>query len=205
LGLVLGTAGLVITSLPLGLAMWREYFVATAKMTELTSATSMDLWKHQTLYAFWSTILGPRTPVAWTRAVWGVSLAPMLVGAALVWRARLVPARLDRVLSVIVLGLVACNPYLYFYDGLLLALPGIVWYVRGKTYAVRRCHQVAGLCLLAIFFWQHLSLFVLKSYGHLALTGLGVYVWYLAEVYDLVTGSAAAPLSRDAAPAVTET
>ncbi len=199
-GLAIGLAALVVSSLPLGLAMWREYFAASAKMADLVRATSMDLWKHQTLYAFWGTVLGPKAPVGWTRLAWGITLLPMGVGAMLVWRRRPVPRRLARVLSVIVLGLVACTPYLYFYDGLLLMLPGIVWYVQRDDYAVRRCHQVAGWCLLGIYLWQHLSLFVLKAYGHLALTGLGVSVWYVAEVYDLVRGCSATGPSTDDGP-----
>jgi hypothetical protein len=196
-GVVIGLVVLVASSLPLGLDMWPDYVDASVRMTELTSGSSMELWKHQTLFAFWSTVFGPTASIGWVRLVWIISLLPMAVGAFALWRRRRSADQLPRILSVIVLGLVACNPYIYFYDGLLLMLPGVIWYVRRDSYAVPWCHRAAGLCLLFIYAWQHLSLFVLKAEGHLALTGVGVYVWFMLEVYDLVRGGRTVRIEAD--------
>ncbi|UCG17405.1 MAG: DUF2029 domain-containing protein [Phycisphaerales bacterium] len=189
LGLVIGWTGLLASTLPLGVAMWEDYFAASALMADVVSSNAMPMWKHQTLYAFWWTVPGIDVSARWVQLLWAMSVVPIAAGAILVWARRVRAERVPRLLGVTVLFLVAANPYCYFYDGLLLLIPGVIWYVERGRYAHAQCHRICGLCLLGIFVWQHLSLFVLKEFGPWALVGPVAWVWCMVEVVDLTVGA----------------
>ncbi len=186
LGLAVGTGILLLATWPLGWSAWHDWYAASTRMASLVSGATMDLWKHQTVLAFWWTLLGDRLSHSAVRAVWAISVAPMVVGLAWAWWRAWRPRRLPRLLGITVLFLIAANPYAYFYDGLLLLIPAIIWYVRSEEYADRVCHRIAGLTLAAVFAWQHASLFGLKGRIPLALTGAFVFVWFAVEVADLL-------------------
>ncbi|MBN1513845.1 MAG: DUF2029 domain-containing protein [Phycisphaerae bacterium] len=186
LGLAVGAAALLLATVPLGWSAWHDWFAASTRMASLVSGATMDLWKHQTVLAFWLTLLGDQVSRSAVRVLWAISIAPMVVGLGCVWWRVWRPQRLPRLLGVTVLFLIAANPYAYFYDGLLLLIPAVIWYVRSEEYADRVCHRVAGLALAAVFAWQHVSLFGLKGCVPLSLTGVFLVVWFAAEVVDLL-------------------
>jgi len=200
LGLMVGWIGLLASTLPLGAAMWEDYFAATVRMADVVRSNAVDMWKHQTLYAFWWTVPGVDVRARWVQFLWAASVAPIVVGVLVVWARRVRAECVPRLLGVTVLFLVAGNPYCYFYDGLLLMIPGIIWYVERGRYAHAGCHRICGFCLLGIFIWQHLSLFVLKGSAPWALVGPLAWVWCMVEVVDLTVGarrrSADAPVTQ---------
>ena len=189
LGLVIGWIGLLASTLPLGAGIWEDYFAASARMAEAVRGSAMPMWKHQTLCAFWRTLPGGDLPARWVQLLWGASVAAVAAGVLLVWARRVRAERLPRLLGVTVLFLVVGNPYCYFYDGLLLMIPGVIWYVERAQYAHAQCHRICGLCLLGIFIWQHLSLFVLKESAPWAFVGPLAWVWCMVEVFDLMVGA----------------
>jgi hypothetical protein len=76
-----------------------------------------------------------------------------------------------RKVGVVVLVLVAANPYLSFYDGLLLVVPGLVWWGASHSYRDRRLWRLIGACVAVIWVGQH----VVCSYlQFLALPGIGL-------------------------------
>lgn len=183
LGMGLSVAALVAATLPLGVGVWQDFFAATARMSEYVGNADMPMWKHQTLYAFWSTTIGPYVSHGMVQVVWAASVVPLLAAAGLSWLGRMPPRHWPRAIGVAVLLIVAANPYLWFYDGLLLAIPGVIWYVERDRYASRTCHRIAGACVAVAYTWQHLSLWILG--GGPAMVGLAAAVWLLAECHDL--------------------
>jgi hypothetical protein len=85
--------------------------------------------------------------------VWG-PIALVLFGYAVAaWRK---PAPTLRHLGLVVLLAVAANPYLSFYDGLLLAVPATVWWSERALWRRSRWRLV-GICIGAIWLWEHAS------------------------------------------------
>lgn len=201
-GMALATAILLLTTLPLGIGVWQDYLAASSEMAVHLKSGSLDIWKHQTLFAFWQGTLGIVLSPRWLQVLWGASIVPLVLATGAAWRGKLDPSRLPRLLAITVLLVVACNPYVYFYDGLLLMIPGIVWYVDRRGYASTRCHRLAGIALVVAYAWQHLSLWVLK--GGWPLVGVAVSIWLLIEVYDL-TFAPRRPRHDEPAPDRTDT
>jgi hypothetical protein len=93
---------------------------------------------------------------------------------------------LPRLFGVTVLMIVTCSPYLHHYDALLLALPGLVWYLDREGYHSARLHRVCGVALLAAYLIQQVSVWVIESGW--SLVGPAVAVWLLADLLDLARG-----------------
>jgi hypothetical protein len=189
IGWGLGVGALLLSVFPLGNDVWESYLAASMHMGELVETSGMPMWKHQTLYAFWWTVLGSEAPTRLVHTLWVVSVLPLVAGVLLIWRGPVSRARLSRLFGALVLFVVGCNPYVYFYDGLLLAIPALIWHVERGRYHSRQCHRLVGSCILAVFAWQHLSLFALK--GCWAWVGPLVWLWLLAELYDLTAAARA--------------
>ena len=186
------TAGfllLVASTLPLGVGIWVDYLGSFRTLAD-TVAGRIPMWKQQTIYAFWRSALG--TPDAKLLTLWALSaLAPGLVAAAAWMKAPLDSRHLPRLFGITVLALVCCNTYLFIYDGILLALPGMVWYMQRDRYRSGTCHLIAGAALLFVYVWQHLTTWVL--HGGWALVGPAVGVWLIADAWDLI-GADRAPV-----------
>jgi hypothetical protein len=174
---------LIAVSLPLGSGIWADYFRCLPTASGAVGAL-IPMWKQQTLYAFWRTALGtPQSPRV--VALWLASIAPLLALTAVAWRRTVVDGeRLPRLFGLTVLAMVSCNVYLFLYDGLLLAVPGLVWYGHRGTYRSPACHCICGIALTVVYVWQHLSAWVL--HGGWALVGPAVAVWLVADSWDLL-------------------
>ncbi len=182
-GCALGLVLLAASTWPMGTGVWTEYLAASRHVTAVLYNGTIPMWKQQTLYAFLSTVVSGGN-MRLVLAVWGVCVAGLVATAAAAFRTSVSGERVPRLLAVTALVVVTCNPYAFFYDALLLVLPGIVWYVQRDRYRSLTCHRLAGACLAAVYVWQHLSLFVIK--GSIALAGAATTVWLLAEVVEML-------------------
>ncbi len=121
-GAIIGAALLVMSTYPLGWAAW----TAWAAQTGTAASASFDgttAWKQITLRSFWVACFG--TAQGRATAFWLATAAPAVVLAMqAAWRSRQNPDRLPRVLGLAVLVALACGPYAFHYDGLLLAVDG---------------------------------------------------------------------------------
>jgi len=194
-GIGVGSALLLLASLPLGLERWHEYAFATHSYVNLLQS-AVPMWKQLTLYAFWYTVSG-------ALASQGVSVtAPWLASVALLgavtmaawWRRSDSETALPRLFGLTVLLAISANLYVYFYDGLLLLVPGVVWWVMRDEYRSLWCHGLIGACLLGIFAVGYLGIFVTQE--GISWAGPLIAIWLLCEAVDLL----AAP-SPAAAPA----
>jgi len=184
-GWICGFALLLLSTLPLGPEIWRDYFRTSRAVASIVTQ-EIPMWKQQTVYAFWCTVIDTRH----SRLIlmsWLVSIGPLLGLTILAWlKTNLDSAHLPRLFGLIVLMLVSSNVYLFLYDGLLLALPGVVWYLQKDSFRSALAHRVIGVAILFIYIWQHLSVWVIK--GGISLVGPAVAVWLVADACDLLRG-----------------
>jgi hypothetical protein len=192
LGMAIGLAALVTSSIPLGLARWTEYAFTTRQYARVVRDMTPPV-KQLTLYAFWRTVptFGPRAALA----AWTTSAAGLLVLAGLaMYRtdARGADGR-ARVVGLAILLAVCCNFYAYFYDGLLLTVPGVVWYVtRGRYRAATRVAIAA--CIATAFVVSYVQF--IKGFSGISWVGAVIALWAAFEACDL--------LARRALPAVAQ-
>jgi hypothetical protein len=184
-GWACGFALLLTSTVPIGLRIWVDYFSSYRSLASALSA-EIPMWKQQTIYAFLRTALEvPQSPRL--VALWAFSTLPLLAMTVAVWINVKPDARhLPRLFGIAVLAAVCCNVYLFIYDGLLLALPGMVWYLRRAQYRSAACHRAAGIAMLVIYIWQHLSTWFV--HGVWPLVGPAAGFWLIAEAWDLVGG-----------------
>ena len=182
-GWACGFALLLVSTVPIGPDIWADFFRSYHSLAAALSA-EIPMWKQQTIYAFWRTALGmPQSPRL--VALWAFSTLPLLAVTVAVWiKVTPDPRHLPRLFGIAVLAAVCCNMYLFVYDGLLLALPGIVWHVRRADYRSAACHRTAGIALLVIYIWQHLGTWFV--HGAWPLVGPAAGFWLVAEAWDLV-------------------
>jgi Glycosyltransferase family 87 len=184
-GWACGFALLLTSTVPIGLGIWVDYFGSYRSLASALSS-AIPMWRQQTIYAFWRTALGmPQS----TRllALWAFSTLPLLAATVAAWiKVKPDSRQLPRLFGIAVLAVVCCNTYLFVYDGLLLALPGIVWHVRRSEYRSAACHRTAGIAMLVIYIWQHLSTWFV--HGAWPLVGPAAGLWLIAEAWDLIRG-----------------
>ena len=182
-GLALGLAALLASTAPLGLVLWSDYRDASDRVVEQAFHGELAPWMHQTLLAFWIWAAGEeqRVDLAWLGWMITAAVATALVVRSW-WTRR--PEQVARRLGQAVLFAVAVTPYLYFYDGLLLALPALVWSFDRGSYARESSWRACGLCLLAIFTWQHVAMFAHYT-GCPPLVGPLCLLWLAIDVRDL--------------------
>jgi len=186
-GMGVGGTVLALASLPLGLERWYEYARTAHDYVGIVQTRALT-WKQLTLYAFWrSTIEGAGTHGA-VAAPWLASVA-VLVGAAGLawWRRRDSEAALPRLFGLTVLLALSANMYVYFYDGLVLLVPGISWWVLRDQYRSRWRHGLIGACLLGIFIVGYLRIFFVSE--GISWAGALIAIWLVCEATDLLATS----------------
>jgi hypothetical protein len=181
-GWVCGLAALVAASFSLGTQIWRDYF-ANYRTFSSMMATGFPMWKQQTLYAFWRTILGlPHSPLAAT--LWAATALPLYALAAALWyRTAGDRERLPRLFGVMTLTIICCNPYSTPYDGLMLVLPGLAWYLFQDTYGSGACRLISGFTILFVYVYTYVGIWWIQRGW--ALLGPAIAVWLVSEVCDL--------------------
>ena len=197
-GMGLGGATMVLASLPLGLERWREYVHTSRDYVSVVQNKTL-MWKQLTLYAFWRTATGGTSSDLAVVAPWLASVAVVLGVTMLAWwRRRDSEAALPRLFGLTVLLAVSANMYVYFYDGLVLLVPGVVWWVLRDEYRSRWRHALIGACLLGIFVVGYLRIF-LTSEG-INWAGALIAIWLVCEAVDLLARTDETTYRVDSAP-----
>ncbi len=182
-GWIGGLTLLVSSTLPMGLRIWLDYACSFRTLATVVG-TQIPMWKQQTIYAFWQSLPGMHQS-SQALALWIASSLPLLAITAAAWLKMKPDAQhLPRLFSLTVLTIVSCNIYIFVYDGLLLALPGMVWYMDRGSYRYTGCRMVAGVAILVIYVWQHLTAWII--HGGWALVGPTVAIWLIADAWDLL-------------------
>jgi hypothetical protein len=181
-GWACGLVVLVAGSFSLGPQIWHDYFV-NYRTFSVMMATGFPMWKQETLYAFWRTALGlPRSPLA--TGLWLATAMPLYALATALWfRTPRDPVYLARLFGVMTLAVICCNPYSTPYDGLMLVLPGIAWYLFRAMYRRPSCRLITGFSILFVYVYTYVSIWGIQQGW--ALLGPAIAVWLISEVCDL--------------------
>jgi hypothetical protein len=182
LGALAGLALLALSTLPLGAALWSDWRAASAQMLGLAFDGTLAPWMHQTQLAFWAWLLPPRSGLL--LPAWLLTATLAAATAARVWWSVRRPDARARLFGQAVLALVVVSPYLFFYDGLLLALPGLAWGFGARGFASRRAWLGCGVLLGLVFAWQHVQMFSHYT-GCPPLIGPLCLAWLLIDARDL--------------------
>jgi hypothetical protein len=188
IGAIAGVALLVAaTSLPLWW-LWDDFVRASFRAEEIRAGYAAA--KQVTVLGF---LDGALLPTGWAQAVWVVVAVALTAGAVRVWTSE-VP--FVRKAGAAVLLVIAANPYLSFYDALLLTVPGLVWWATAGSYRSRRAWVLIGACLAVVWFDQHVSLSYLQvldiaepelfatDLAPFSLVGPAVAAWLVLEAID---------------------
>jgi hypothetical protein len=153
MALALTTALLLLSTLPLGVGLWGEFFATTARAGRI--AAIYDAYMEITLLASLKSVLG------WTvltKIVWGGSVAVL---TALVARAIRDGRPTGRSVALVTLFAVVANPYVSFYDGFVLVVPATLWIAHRDEYP-RRAWWIIGGLIATYWIWD-MSIFYYKS------------------------------------------
>jgi hypothetical protein len=175
---VAGSAAvIVITSLPI-LGLWDDFVEATFRSEEIraTYPAAKQITALGAINGFG--MAGRFGGVLWA----SIALA-LVVLTTQVWRGD-VP--IDRKVAATVLLVVAANPYMSFYDAMLLVVPGFVWWGAHESYGIRQS-RIIGAAIAIIWLDQHLNFSYLGFSNALlpvSMVGPAVVVWLVAEAVD---------------------
>jgi hypothetical protein len=188
-----GSLVLLLATLPFGLEVWAHYLTFMRSSSGLID--KIPVWRQHTMRAFWHSFVDAP---ALLLALWVASALPLVAATGWAWlETALVAKNLPRLFGVTILLLVTCNPYLHHYDTLILAVPGLVWYLDRDSYSSPLLHRVCGGCLLVAYLVQMVSVWLVQ--GGWSLVGPPLAVWLLADAFDLARRPAGRP---SAAPAM---
>jgi len=132
---------LCVLSLPLGLQLWADFLGPTTAHAFVLA--DVDAQKLITFRAFLEGLLGKGDLAL---ILWAIAAAGLTVAAVLAWRA---PGPPLRHLGIGLLLAVAANPYAFFYDALVLAIPATVWFAERDRWTPGPWLIVAVLLSLA--------------------------------------------------------
>jgi hypothetical protein len=181
-GLAVACAALVASTLPLGTQPWVEFFQVPAHVQGFKHA--YPAFKEITLLAFMKG-LGISPSIA--LPIWAVTFVVLGGLLVLVWRSR---RPLGRQLAATTLFAIALNPYVQFYDGLVLAIPAVVWLTHRDTYphpAWRRIGLIVGaywIWDMAVFYYAPMLSIAVGTIADppFSLAGLLLYLWFRFEI-----------------------
>jgi hypothetical protein len=138
-------AALCLLTLPLGFDVWADFVQVSVSNVDTT--LHYDAYKLITLKGFLGTVLG-QGPA--TVAAWGVTAIVLLIVAAWAWTT---PAPAVRHLGLVVLLAIAANPYGFFYDALLLAVPAAAWWSERDGWR-RGPWLTVGVLIAVVWCWE---------------------------------------------------
>ena len=136
-----GVAALLCAStIPLGFQLWADF--VGVSVGHSFALINYEPQKHITLRGFLEGTLGKGDL---TLALWAIAAAALVVVAVRSWRA---PGPPLRHIGTGVLLAVSANPYGFFYDALVLAIPATVWWAERDRWARVSWLVVGGLLTL---------------------------------------------------------
>ena len=165
-------------SLPLGFQLWTDFFGISVGHS--FTLAGYEPQKQITLRGFLEGTLGKGDL---TLTLWAIAAAALVVVAVLAWRA---PGSPLRYLGIGVLLAVSANPYAFFYDALVLAIPATVWWAERDRWA-RKPWLIVG-ALLALMWcseqWLYSWGVVAASAGvpwrpPVSIVGLTTAIWLI--------------------------
>src|SRR5262249_29859264 len=183
-GALTGLLLLALSTLPLGLGLWSDYRVASEHILRQAFDGTLAPWMPQPLLAFGVWALQP-APMAPAPIAWLLPAAPAAAATIACWWRVRDRAALPRLVGVAVLALVVVDPYLFFYDGLLLAVPALVWFLQAPRFASRRAWSLCGALFGLVFVWQHVQMFSHYE-GCPPLIGPLCLLWLLVDARDIL-------------------
>ncbi len=195
---------LCATAAPLGWDLWMDF--VRVSMSNVNVIALYDPAKMITLKAFLATVLGDGQLAFW---VWVVVSVTAVAAAVWAWQT---PGSPLRHLGLVLLLAIAINPYAFFYDALLLAIPATAWWVERAQWRRRRWITVGALIAVA-WCWEHyahtwrevLNVFGLGFYPPFSAVGPIAAAWLLLAASEArnaqgdrgVQGERMAPDLRD--------
>ena len=189
-----GVAALVcLTSLPLGADLWRDFVHVSLGNDVILEG--YGYFKQITFGSFVESVLG-RGPASTAARL--VATGVMLAAAAFTWSRVREPVHL---LGTTVLLLVAANPYVSNYDGLVLAVPAAVWWSTRERWDPSRWRVVGGM-IAACWYWQYIPLVLgpilaipgdVDSGPPFSIVGPCVAAWLLIQAWEVRSGRLAEP------------
>jgi hypothetical protein len=181
-GAFTGTILLVLTTVPLGWDTWKAWMLQARSAA--SAIVAVPGWKQITVRATWTSLLAPAHPDLATALWLGTAVPAMLLATWAGWRAGAVRDLRGRVVGLAVLSTLACGPYAFHYDGLLLAIPGLVWCFQPWSYRSPGSHRLGGIAILATYTLQQIDGWILQR--GVALTGLSITAWLVLDAVDLL-------------------
>jgi glycosyl transferase family 87 len=159
-----GVAALLCAlTLPLGFQLWADFLGNSVGPS--FRLEGQDPWDQITLRAFLEGTMG-RGDL--TLVLWTVAATALVIAAVLAWRT---PGPPLRHLGIGVLLGVSVNPYAFFYDALVLAIPATVWWAERDRWN-RTPWLIVGALLALMWCWEQW----LYSWDWLA-TAAGIPWW----------------------------
>lgn len=184
---IAGVAAIVVaTSLPL-VSLWDDFLRAVLRSEQIRAVYPAA--KQITVLGFLDGAGLPAGPALVLATVMSIGL---LVAAVTVWRSDVPVARKFGAACLLV---VAANPYMSFYDSMLLVVPGMAWWGVQGTYGDRRIRLGIALCLAVAWFDQHLAFSYLAASELLpafSMVGPSSAVWLVLESLDAARREAVA-------------
>jgi len=194
LGGMAAVGGLMIaTTLPMGLEVWAEYLIEAPRHVRLLleatgGALVYPAHKLVTFEAFTRSTIGLSFPSA-ANVAWILLETVAIVAAFVAWLSTN-DAR-DQI-AMTVLVAVGGNPYVQFYDLLVLAAPAAVWWMGRARYARAPWWTIGGAAG-GLWVWSWLRI-TTPDAAWPSLAGGFLAVWIAAEAYRVHRASRAAPV-----------
>ena len=147
-GMAASAGILVLSTVPLGMAVWAAFYQSASSNSDILG--TYPPYKLITLQGFFSGWIGNARFVSVISWLMG---GVLVVVAARAWRTA---APVTRQLSWAVLLAVAANPYLSFYDALILVYPAFVWWFERNLWR-RRPWMFVGWLMGATWLAEHIA------------------------------------------------
>lgn len=172
-------AALAVTTLPLGIGLWRDFFTVTTRAGEI--GTRYSLYKEITLLASLRSVLG------WgmlTTIVWAAVLIAL---AVLAIRALRDGRPIGRSIALVAVFAVIANPYVSFYDGFVLVVPATLWFSHRDAYS-NRAWWIVGGWIAAYWVWD-MAVFYYASHvpafrnPRISAAGFLLAGWFVSEAF----------------------
>jgi hypothetical protein len=164
---MLGVTGLLCAlTLPLGFQLWADFLGVSVGHS--FALAGYETQKLITVKAFLEGTIGKGDL---TLSLWAITATALVVTAVLAWRA---PGPPLRRLGIGVLLIVSANPYAFFYDALVLAVPATVWWAERDRWS-RTPWLVVGALLAVMWCWEQW----LYSWGAVA---MAAGIWWRPPV-----------------------
>lgn len=175
----------VVVTMPVSIGAWPRFVDAVRTVAAVQEQGDAPMEKQITLLSFLRVVAGHFDGSTVTWVLWcvpGIALATLTLQA---WRRADDATPALRLIGMAALAMVALSPRLYFYDGLIVAVPAASWYLRRDGYTLPSIRRLEGLCLFgigvvtALFFpWPAVS----TAFGPLA------GAWLAFEAVDVIAG-----------------